>query len=375
MRSGRSRPKYNRVSNQSDLSIVASGFFRLPEDSLLSERLRIGSCGEALAMTDTAATVGDGNAAYRGIAYLVFGLSIFTLQDVIVKLLSGGYPVHQIVFIRCLFALGPILLILYLEGGWKLLRTRRPIVHLVRGTLMFVSFTTYYLALTALPLADAITLFYSTPLFVTALAVPFLGETVGIRRWIAVLVGFAGIVIVARPSTASFEPAMLLAVGAALSYALSSIMTRKLANSEAGSTLAFYAMVAFILASGAIGLGLGDGRLADGGHPSSEFLLRAWALPTSYDLGLIALCGLIAGVGFYCLSQAYRIASVSAVAPFEYCSLPLAVLWGYLFWSELPTASTLAGLVLLVGSGLYIIHRESVRGRQVVRARSLRPKV
>ncbi|MEM7223825.1 MAG: DMT family transporter [Pseudomonadota bacterium] len=325
-------------------------------------------------MSQTTAAIGQESAPYKGIAYLVFGLSIFTLQDVIVRLLSDGYPVHQIVLLRSLFTLGPALLIVWLEGGFRLLKTRRPVMQALRGSLMFISFGSYYLALTAMPLADAVTLFYSCPLFVTLLAVPLLKEKVGARRLMAVLVGFSGIVVVAQPSPEGFEPAMLLALLAALSYGLSSIMTRKLSSTEAGSTLAFYTTVTYLFASALFALVLGDGRYATGGHPSSEFLLRAWAVPSLHDFGLMALCGLIAAVGFYCLSQAYRIASVSAVAPFEYCSMPWAVLWGYLFWAEVPSSTTLTGLSLVAGAGLYIIHREGVRGRRVARGR-LRHKI
>ena len=110
-------------------------------------------------------------------------------------------------------------------------------------------------------------------------------------------------------------------------------------------------------------------------HPSAHFLLRAWVVPSLRDAGLIALCGLIAGAGFYFLTQAYRVASPSLVAPFEYCGLPWAVLWGFLFWDELPVVTTLAGIVLIVGSGLYIIRREAVRGRKTFTGRSLRPRV
>ena len=98
-------------------------------------------------------------------------------------------------------------------------------------------------------------------------------------------------------------------------------------------------------------------------------------MPGARDFALMALCGVIAGIGFFCLTQAYRVASPSAIAPFEYSALPWAVLWGYLFWSEMPAGATWIGLVLIVGSGLYIVHREAVRGRKTVIGRSLRPRV
>ena len=314
----------------------------------------------------------DQEAPLKGILYLVVGLSLFSIQDVVIKLLSGAYPAHEIVFIRAIVSLLPILLIARLEGGWHLLRTRRPGLHVLRGLASFAAYTTYYLALTALPLADTVTLFYASPIFVTALAVMILGEQVGLRRWLAMLAGFAGVVVVTRPFGGAPEPAMLLAVASALAYSISILITRRLAKTEAASSLAFYAMITFLAASTIAGLVLGDGRFADADHPSAAFLLRAWIWPSSEDLALMVTIGLIAGVGFYCLSQAYRLASASLVAPFEYSSLPWAILWGYLVWSDLPGPATVFGLALIVGSGLYIIHREGVRGRRLVRGRALR---
>lgn len=311
----------------------------------------------------------------KGIAYLVTGITVFTLQDVIIKSLSGAYPAHEIVFVRGLVGLLPLFIILRLEtGAWRP-RTRRPGLLLLRGLTGFVSFTAYYMALTVLPLAETATLFYSSPLFVTALALPLLAERVGLRRWLAVAVGFAGVLVVLRPGRGTVEPAMLLAVLAALSYAVMVILTRRLGKSETGAGMSVYSMIFFVLASGASGLALGSGAFDTEAHASAHFLLRAWVWPTWGDLALLVLCGLIAGIGFYCLTQAYRVAPASLVAPFEYTSLPWAVLWGYLFWSDLPGAATWAGLLLVVASGLYIIHRETVIGRRIVAGRPLRPRI
>ncbi len=325
-------------------------------------------------MAETAVLARDEDTPLTGIAFLVCGLTLFSGQDVIIKTLSAAYPAHEIVFLRGLVAMGPILLIIYFKGGLRLFRTRRPIMMILRGLMGYASYMTYYLALSALPLADVVTLFYSSPLFVTALSVPFLGEKVGGRRLLAVLVGFLGVLVITRPGARDIDPAMLLAVAAALCYSVSIIITRKVSRTESGSTLSFYAMLTFVVASGLTGLAIGDGRFAGAAHPSAEFLLRAWALPTERDFVLIAICGLIAGAGFYCLSQAYSVASASVVAPFEYSSLPWAILWGYVFWSELPGPWTVAGVALVVGSGLYIIHREGVRGRRVVRGWTLRQR-
>lgn len=245
----------------------------------------------------------------------------------------------------------------------------------LRGVAGFTSYTAYYMAIASLPLAKVVTLNYTSPLFVTALSVPILGEVVGARRWAAVLAGFLGVVVIMRPDAEEIDPAVLLALLSALSYALMVLITRIVGRSNSGSGLSVYSMLVFIALSGLIGLVLGDGSFDSEGHASAQFLLRAWVMPGARDLALMVVCGVIAGVGFYCLTQAYRVASPSAIAPFEYSALPWAVLWGYLFWVELPSGATWAGLALIVGSGLYIVHREAVRGRRMVSGRPLRPRI
>ncbi len=326
-------------------------------------------------MANSQAIGREENLPLVGISFLVFGLAIFSVQDVIVRTLSDRLPALEITFIRGIVAMIPVMIILRIEGGMHLMRTRRPVIAILRGLCGLISFTFYYLALAALTFADAVTLFYSSPLFVTAMAIFLLKEKVGLRRVTAVLFGFCGVIVVARPGGGDIDPAMYLAVGAAISYGVMVILTRKVAAAERGSTLSFYSMITFIVASGLAGLLFGDGSLAELDHPSAQFLFRAWTMPSANDFLLISICGVIAGVGFYCLTQAYRLAPASSIAPFEYSSLPLAVLWGYLFWAELPGPATIAGLALIVGSGLYILHREGIRGRRLNKGGPLRPKI
>lgn len=317
----------------------------------------------------------DQNRPYLGISYLIAGVTLFSIQDVVIKSLSGAYAVHEIVFFRSFGAFLPVILLIYLEGGPSLFRSQNLFLSLLRGVLAFLSYSTYYLALAVLSMAEVVTLFYSSPLFITALSVLVLHERVGLHRWLAVLLGFVGVLIVVRPGSVTFEPAMILAILAALFYSFSILITRHLGKTERGSTMSFYSILAFLIASALAGLVLGDGRFDGQGHESLNFLFRAWVMPPAQDLGLLLLLGLIAGLGFYCLTQAYRVSATATVAPFEYSSLPWAVLWGYVFWGDIPGLNTLAGIALIVGGGLYIIHRESVRGRKVVTLRSLRPRV
>ena len=300
----------------------------------------------------------------RGIANIVAGVSLFTVQDAVIKGLSDEYPVFEIVFVRSLVALIPLVILARVGSGLRSLRTRRPLVHLLRGSLMFASYTCYYLALATLSLPETVSYSYSAPLFMTALSVPLLGERVGIRRWAAVIIGFVGVLVIMRPEASSVSPAALLGVLAGLTYAISALLARRLGATDSPEAMAFSATLIYIAASAAAGIAFGHGHSAAGDAPSMAFLLRGWTRPSLADFGLFALCGVIAAFGFYFLAQAYRLAPAAVVAPFEYSSLPFAVLWGFMFWGTLPGAHLWIGLALVVCSGLYVLRREAIRGPQ-----------
>lgn len=293
-----------------------------------------------------------------GVAFMCAGVLAFTFQDLIIKGISATYPAHEIVFIRTLLALPIALLIVMLEGGFKRLRTNRLGAHCVRGVMLFLAYTTYYLGIAALPLAMAVAISFAAPLFITALAGPLLGEKVGKIRWLAVLLGFVGVIIVMKDGLGQLEWAVLLPVLSALFYALAQLHGRHIGATESGATMSFYVNVAFLVLSGLAGAIIGNGSFAEWSHPSLAFLLRAWSWPTPHDLLLMLGCGAAATVGIYCLGQGYRLAEANLAAIFEYTALPWAILWGYLFFAQLPGYSTLAGVGLVIAAGIVIAVRE-----------------
>lgn len=296
----------------------------------------------------------------------------FSTQDVAFKWLSGDYPLHQITLTRALVALVVILaLFVPLEGGYRHLRTKRLALHLLRGLSVVIANMAFFAGLAALPLGQASAIFFVAPLFITALSVVLLGEVVGRRRWIAVGVGLAGVILVLRPGGGAFQWASLLPLVAAFSYALLQIMTRKLGMAEKASAMAFYIQVMFVFVSGAIGLAAGRGGFAGGGDASLEFLLRAWVVPTRGDAMLMLGIGCLAAIGGYLISQAYRVSEAALVAPFEYVALPLAIFWGALVWGDWPDGPAWLGTALIAGAGLYVFYRETVRGHRNVLTRPL----
>jgi drug/metabolite transporter (DMT)-like permease len=315
------------------------------------------------------------NASLRGVWFLIAGIAIFSFQDVAIKWLSGGYTVHEIMLVRSVVALPAIVVIAWFSEGLRALIPKRPWVHLVRACATFFAYTLYYLGLADLPLADAATLYYSAPLFITLLAIPFLSEHVGWRRGLAIVVGFAGVLVILRPGVDIVNLAALLVIASSLSYAISAIITRRVGATETGVAMAMSACLFNLVASGAVGLLLGHGTWDEGSHASLSFLLRAWSMPDWGDFGLMALCGIIFGGGYYCLTEAYRVGRASSIAPFEYTALPWSVLWGWVAWQQLPDWTTLAGLVLIVGSGLYVLRREKAVGQKIVAGKAIRPRL
>jgi drug/metabolite transporter (DMT)-like permease len=290
-----------------------------------------------------------------GIVALCAGAFVFSLQDLIIKWVSGDYPLPEVLAIRGVVAFFPLLLLAHLEGGLAGLRTRRPLVLLARAGLLLVSYTAYYLAIAAIPLAEAVSLYYSAPLFIVALAGPLLHERIPHSRWLVIALGLAGVVLVLRPGSGAFDPAALLSVVSAAFYGLAALMARRLRATERASVMSFYQNLVFFAAALAMGVVAGDGRFSGSGHASVQFLLRGWAMPPLGDFLLFAATGLIGAFGSWLLTQGYRMAEANVVAPFEYTSIVWAVLWGALIWGEMPSAFTAGGVALVIGAGLYVL--------------------
>ncbi len=294
-----------------------------------------------------------------GAAILVFGLFLFSIQDVIIKYFSDDYSVLQIVYTRGIFALILLLVLFYFMSEHIPLLSKRPLMMICRGLFGFSSYTCYYLAVAAMPLAEVVTITFTMPLFVTAMSAVILREKVGVRRWVAVVVGFIGVSIILSPSGEFNSLAVLFAFLASITYATQTIFTRYLGSHDHPLTIAFNAIFIFTCVSAILSLLMHSGILSvTSEHPSLAFFGRDWVMPGSADILLMLIIGLIAAVGFYCLSQAYCVSEASAIAPFEFTYILWAVLFGFLFWNEMPGPTTFIGIAILVSSSLYIWYRE-----------------
>lgn len=315
------------------------------------------------------------NRPAAGIACIVVGMICISINDMIIKQLSGDYPLHQIVMFRASIGIMFTLVMVQYEGGFGILRTRQPLLHLLRGLMVVISNMSFFLALAVMPLADVTAMFFVAPLFITLLSVPILREKVGPLRIGAVLVGFVGVLIMQRPwesgeALVANRLVLLLPLIAALTYALLQVMTRKLGVTTKASALAFYIQLVFILVCLGFYLIAGDGRFAEGiEDPSLLFLFRAWVWPDDGDWIYLLLLGMNVAVIGYSLSQAYRLADAATVSPFEYVGLPMAVFWGWLIWAELPDLEVWIGMILIMGAGLFVFLREQQKSRRLARPR------
>lgn len=287
-----------------------------------------------------------------GVASLCLGVLVFSVQDAILKGVSARYPISEALFLRTIVAVPIILVVIARTGGLAALRTPNRGFLVVRAVIGFGAYVAYYLALPALPLADAVALFFAVPLVIAAMSGPFLGEPVRPVTWLAIMVGVAGVAVMLRPGTGLFQPAALLSLLAAFLYASQQIMARKVGGRETAAVMSFYQNGVFLI--GALAAAVILPVPAEGApiHPSLAFLTRPWLVPTSFDLFLMLSCGAIAAAGTILLTDAYRRAPANIVSSFEYTGLIWTPLWGFLFFAEIPAWTTVAGGILIVLAGL-----------------------
>jgi len=287
-----------------------------------------------------------GDDLVRGIGLIILSSLLFALLNTGVKFLSARLHPVEIGFFRQIFSLLPIGFIMSRQGGLVMLRTRRPFGHLFRGTIGNLAMIPFMLSLAWLPLADATALTFASPLFITALSVPLLGEAVGLHRWSAVIVGFVGVIIMTHPSGAWFAPGAgagaALGVLAAFFSALMMITIRQLGRTEAPITTVFYFAII-----GCVIFGVA--------------LPFFWVRPTAVEWVALAGIGLIGGLSQFAMTNAYRHAPAATLAPFGYVSIVWSTMIGFVLWDQLPGPRMVAGAAIVIASGLYIVYREARR--------------
>lgn len=299
----------------------------------------------------------EGNSG--GALVLVFGLFLFSIQDLIIKYFSGHHSVLQIVFIRCVIAALLLFLVMKVLPGKQAFIASRPWLMLARGLLGFLSYLCYYMAIAAMPLAEVVSITFSMPLFVTLLSAFVLGEKVGIHRWSVVVTGFIGVLLIISPDGDFDSLSVGLALTASISYAAHTLITKLMSHDNHPLTMSFNTLIIFSIASGVLSLVVYSGRLEIGSsHSSLAFLERGWIVPNTEEWIFLIIIALIAAIGFFCMTKAYCMAEASAISPFEFTYILWAVVFGIVLWQEIPGPTTYIGIAVLVSSNIYISYRE-----------------
>jgi drug/metabolite transporter (DMT)-like permease len=277
-----------------------------------------------------------------GVGYMVAGSALITLNDAIAKWLTASYPVGQILCIRGAFFFIPILYFIWRAGGMRMLRVHSVSGQVFRAALFIIASTFFVLSVGLMPLPTVIALTFTAPLFVTALAPTLLGEYVGWRRWMAVAVGFVGVLVIVRPFQESWSWVVLLPVIGAFCGALRDMLTRQITAKESSVSILFYGALAVVLVS----------------------LLTmpfGWQWISVPDLLLFAVQGFVMGIAHYLMIESFRMAEAALVAPFKYTGFIWAVIYGAMIWGDYPDRWTIVGAAVILASALYILHRELLR--------------
>ena len=288
-----------------------------------------------------------------GIACLIAGGFFITMNDAAIKAASPGMPVGEIMFLRAVVQTALVILYLLVFRKFRELRVEHRRGQAVRAAVMVFASFMFVWALRLLPLADATALLFLAPLMMTAFGPLFLGEKVGWHCWLAVCVGFAGTLVMLRPTEEGIQWAAMLAIGAATGSALRDTITRHISADDSTIATLFYTSVAILMVA-ALALPFG------------------WKTPEPADYAILGLAGLLQFSAHFLMIEAFRYVQISAVAPFKYIVLIWAAGAGYWFFGEIPDTFTVLGALLIIAAGLYVIHRNRLRGHPLEAEGSLR---
>ena len=274
----------------------------------------------------------------------------FSVMDVIVKW-SEDYPVGQVLFFRGLWGVIPILFLIPKDRYFDFYKTNRPFLHFKRCIAGLIAIVAIFIALRKLPLATVVSITFAAPIFTTILSIFFLNEKVGLYRWMAVIVGFVGIIVISEPGYSSLNIYYLYPIIFCLGLSYVAIAIRQLSSTEPVWLIGlFFSISIFILSIFSI-------------------FTEGWILPSFKDLFLLSMVGILGGLANLWLTQSYKFSEVSLVTPLKYLALVFAIIFGYLFWGEVPTIKTLIGSALVIFSSIIIFRREVYLKRLVSTSR------
>ena len=301
----------------------------------------------------------------KGIFFVIGAMTILAIQDILIKLVSDELSLFQIQFFRS--TIGIVVIIGYQAIVHEPIRltTAYPLLTVCRGLMFFFGYSAFYFAQSKMPIATMTVLFLVSPFFITLTSIYFFKSQVGYRRWISILIGFVGVVLICQPETGQFNFYYLIPIIVALSYAFSVIIVKKTADRDTLYQQMILTYLIMGLLSGITGLLFGDGRFDTAENSEVAFIVRSWQfvdIQSTFKLFTISVLG---SVGLLILMGAYRVADPAVITPYEYSLLIWMILLGYLVWGDVPSFNIAIGMVLIVGAGIYIFYRERIKSESV----------
>jgi len=292
-------------------------------------------------------------------------MTILAIQDVLIKLVSDELSLFQIQFFRSTIGIAVIIGYQAIIHEPIRLTTAYPLLTVCRGLMFFFGYSAFYFAQSKMPIATMTVLFLVSPFFITLTSIYFFKSQVGYRRWISILIGFVGVVLICQPETGQFNFYYLIPIIVALSYAFSVIIVKKTADRDTLYQQMILTYLIMGLLSGITGLLFGDGRFDTAENSEITFIVRSWQfveIESTFKLFAISVLG---SVGLLVLMGAYRVADPAVISPYEYSLLIWMILLGYLVWGDVPSFNIAIGMVLIVGAGIYIFYRERIKSESV----------
>jgi drug/metabolite transporter (DMT)-like permease len=292
------------------------------------------------------------------IACILGGVGLASMQDAVVKAMSGGYPAYETLLFRCVGSVPVLVLALWHSGNMRRLATPLWPRLLLRGAILGMAYMCFVMAIAAMPIANAVAIYFTMPFFVAGLAGPLLGEKVRPHRWLAISAAFIGVLIMVRPGAGVFEPAAILAQLSALGYAVGQMIGRPISQHVPPVVISVWQNGIYLAIALALGLVFSLFDFGHFTHPSLVFLSRPFAIPTLFDGTLLFGHGLIAAVAMILFVNAYKLAEANFVAPFEYSAMIWAVLNGLLIFGDFPDVYTWIGAAVVIVAGILMIWRD-----------------
>lgn len=282
------------------------------------------------------------SAPVRSIVFMIVGSFLLIVNDAVLKFLTANYPAGQLICIRAIFVLFILVFVTWRLGHIAKLSVTSYSGQVSRACCLVVGTFCWIIGLNYLPLADAVAIAYTGPLFVVLLASPLLGEKIGWQRWSTVLISFSGILLITRPGSGGVQWAVLLPFVASFSGALRDIITRRISSQETSESMLFFSTAALAIA----------------GLCTLPF---TWVLPTLIDLGLLAFSAVFLAGAHYLMIECFRLGEAAFVAPFKYSGIVWAILLGFLLWQDIPDVWMISGVIIVISGGVYVLRFEARR--------------